>query len=218
MKQASFLCILLAALPGEIQSNDVEWGGDDDDRLQLWSRGEFDLDEGMNWFSLPFRRLGPISRVRNAVLRHQRSPNCDSNGYCWNQMRGGSQSPVDYNEAMDIKIQELSTRLGADFLAAIEQNKRDHEEDCRRSCEMYYCADKNAPLIAMDDILGPTTIKSYSMGPVPPEDFVSAESIQASFFEICWSPMLKSPFVSDFPIMPCRLIVSGKNTTVGFVA
>lgn len=80
---------------------------------------------------------------------------------------------MNYNKEMEFRIQELGARFGADFLGAIEQNKRDHEEDCRKSCEMYYCSDANAPLVPMEEILGSTTIKSYSMGPVPPEDFVS---------------------------------------------
>lgn len=84
---------------------------------------------------------------------------------------------MDYNKEMGSKILELGTRFGADFLAAIEKNKQDHEEDCNRSCEMYYCADANAPLVPMEDILGQTTIKSYSMGPVPPEDFVCAKRL-----------------------------------------
>lgn len=174
MERVLLVYILLLTLARNSQSQNVQWT--DDERLQLWSRGEFNLDtKEMNQdiASFALRRMGPVSEVRDAVLRNQKSPNCDSNGYCWAQIRGGSHE-VDYNKEMDSKIQELGVRFGADFLAAIEQNKREHEEDCKRSCEMYYCADAALPLVPIEEILGATTIKSYSMGPVPPEDFVSA--------------------------------------------
>lgn len=173
MEKVLLISIVIAALVAKSRAQFIEW--DNDERLQLWSRGEFNLDATENneyLAMLPFQRLGPVSKVRDIVLRHQKSPNCDSNGFCWNQIRGGSQS-VNYNKEMEFRIQELGARFGADFLAAIEQNKRDHEEDCTKSCGMYYCADANAPLVPMEEILGSTTIKSYSMGPVPPEDFVS---------------------------------------------
>ena len=117
-------------------------------------------------------RVGPVSRARRDVLGNQNSPNCDSNGYCWNRFRGGEQS-LDYNEQMEIKIQELGMKYGSEFLDAIDQNKREHAEDCKKSCELFHCADKEASITPMEELLGPTTVKSYSMGPVPPEDFVS---------------------------------------------
>jgi hypothetical protein len=149
----------------------------EDERLELWAKGAFDLDsvnDGNPTFaSLDLLRLGPVSKVRREVLRHRNAANCDSNGYCWDQFRGGEQSALDYNEQMDIKIQELGRKYGSEFMDAIEQNNREHAEDCKKSCEIYYCADKDAPLVALEDLMGPTSIKSYSMGPVPPEDFVS---------------------------------------------
>jgi hypothetical protein len=177
MERVLLTYILVATLAAKGNSQVVGWN--DDERLHLWSRGEFNLDvtEKDEYLDLlPFRRSGPISEVRNSVLRHQKSPNCDSNGYCWDQIRGGSQS-VDYNKEMESKIQELGAHFGADFLAAIEQNKRDHKEDCKKSCEIYYCVAANTPIVPMEDILGQTTIKSYSMGPVPPEDFVSVKMV-----------------------------------------
>lgn len=178
MKRAILVSVFVAALARKIHSQIIEWN--DDERLQLWARGVSNLDAkemNENFASMAFPRLGPVSKVRNTVLRNLESPNCDSSGYCWTQIRGGSQD-LNYNKEMDSKIQELGSRFGADFLAAIEQNKQDHEEDCKRSCEMYYCADVNSPLVPMENILGQTTIKSYSMGPVPPEDFVSDNTIK----------------------------------------
>ncbi|CAJ1940643.1 unnamed protein product [Cylindrotheca closterium] len=174
MERVLLLYILVVTLTANCHSQVVEWSNDE--RLQLWSRGEFNLDlsENNEYFDLlPFRRLGPVSRVRNSILRHQQSPNCDSNGFCLDQIRGGSQS-VENNKEIESKIEELGGRFGADFLVAVERNKRDHEEDCKKSCELYYCVTANTPLVPVEDILGPTTIKSYSMGPVPPEDFADS--------------------------------------------
>jgi len=46
-------------------------------------------------------------------------------------------------------------------------------EDCELSCKMYYCAPSDVLLPPLDEIMNGTTIASYSMGPVPPEDFAS---------------------------------------------
>eukprot|EP00980_Cylindrotheca_fusiformis_P003288 scaffold743_cov117-Cylindrotheca_fusiformis.AAC.7 len=164
-----FLLLLFRKALSQIQLSDEE-------RLELWARGAFNLDVGMNpknlLSSLNPLKLGPVSKVRREALQHRNSPNCDSNGYCWNQFRGGAQSTLDFNEQMNSKIQELGSKYGSDFMNAIEKNKQDHNEDCKKSCEIYYCADKDTPLAPLQELMGSTTIKSYSMGPVPPEDFV----------------------------------------------
>lgn len=149
----------------------------EDERLELWSRGAFDLDsidaENRILASLNPLKLGPVRKARFEVLRHRNAANCDSNGYCWNQVRGGGQPALDFNEQMNVKLEELGRKYGSEFMDAIEKNNQDHAEDCKKSCEIYYCAEKDAPLVPMENLLGPTSVKSYSMGPVPPEDFVS---------------------------------------------
>ena len=162
-----FLIILISpqvswALLGQ-EENDVEYA-----RLKLWSQGAFDVDSEDNV-------LGPISYVRHETLVHRITPHCDMNGYC--KIRGGSQDgslPVDYGEHIALKIKELGARFGPEFIEAIERNKVEHAKDCERSCEIYYCADPSKPLVPLDSLLGETTIKSYSMGPVPPEDFAES--------------------------------------------
>lgn len=134
-------------------------------KLQLWARGTFDFD--VNHYSVE-----PISYVREEFLAHRSSRNCDMNGYC--RIRGGSDDPIGYDEHIALKIKELGATFGPEFLEAIELNNIDHAEDCKRSCEIYYCADASKPLIPFDELLGKTMIKSYSMGPVPPEDFAES--------------------------------------------
>lgn len=53
------------------------------------------------------------------------------------------------------------------------QNNKDHEVDCKLSCEHFYCASSHVVLPSLDTILNGTCVASYSIGPVPPEDFAS---------------------------------------------
>lgn len=139
-------------------------------RLELWSRGLFDLEDYSHYGSGV--HMGPVSYVRSQTLFHRNSPNCDMNGYC--RIRGGAQNAADYEKHSEQKIHELGLRFGSEFLEAIQKNKEEHAEDCKRSCEIYYCADSSKPLVSLDELLGETTIKSYSMGSVPPEDFAES--------------------------------------------
>jgi len=135
-------------------------------KLDLWSRGEFDMSN----MPAVFSRMGPVSKIRQQTLQHRDSPHCDLNGFC--QLRGGAE--VDFEANVAAKIKALGEKFGPDFLAAIEQNEREHKEDCIRSCEMYFCAEPDAPLPPIPEVLGKSTVKSYSMGPVPPEDFADS--------------------------------------------
>jgi tetratricopeptide (TPR) repeat protein len=137
----------------------------DDTKLHLWSRGAFDLDDGIPVDQ--FLRLGPVSQVRQASLNHRASPYCDVNGYC--SIRGGSQAGID-----EARIEELGTRFGPEFLEAIERNRMEHAKDCEASCELYYCSNSSHPLVPREELLGETVIKSYTMGSVPPEDFADS--------------------------------------------
>lgn len=158
----------------------------EDTRLGLWSRGEFDTD------SLDSFRLGPVSYARNEILRHRSSPNCDITGYCWNRFRGGDQAELGYEEQLDIKLEELRVKYGPDFMEAIERNNREHAQDCQKSCEIYYCADKDTPLTPLDDQMGPTNIKSYSMGPVPPEDFADNFGFPLDIIKVTETPLFSN--------------------------
>jgi hypothetical protein len=163
--------------------NEDEAKSTDKLRLELWARGAFNLDEEnfigsidtMNPLSM---RMGPVSYARRDVLRHRDSPDCEMSGYCsnLNRFRGGSQgqSAVDFEEQTTRKIEELGARYGQDFLEAIEKNKKEHAEDCKASCEIYFCASPDTPLKSFEELTGETTMQSYSMGPVPPEDFAES--------------------------------------------
>ena len=145
-------------------------------KLDMWSRGAFDFKYDLHHvgtISSLMIRLGPVSYVRREALAHRNSPHCDVNGYC--HFRGGGQdSTMDSETHGTQKIEDLGARFGPAFLEAIEKNKLEHVEDCEKSCEIYYCADPSKPLVPLDTLIGGTTIKSYSMGSVPPEDFAES--------------------------------------------
>jgi hypothetical protein len=147
-------------------------------KLELWSRGAFAFDEkDLVRTATTFARMDPISYVRRDVLQKRNDPACEMNGYCStvNRFRGGGQdvSTPYTEEQLEQKIQEIGAgaHFGQEFLDAIEKNKKEHAEDCRSSCDIYYCASRETPLVPLDDLLGETNMKSYSMGAVPPEDF-----------------------------------------------
>jgi tetratricopeptide (TPR) repeat protein len=108
----------------------------------------------------PFARMPPVRKVLHRVSSSLVTMMDDS-------LRGGA------SENLIDTIAKLGDKFGSDFLDAIEQNTRDHESDCRLSCKHYYCAPSDAVLPPLDQILNGTSIESYSMGPVPPEDFAS---------------------------------------------
>jgi hypothetical protein len=165
----------------DASSNNVDRRHPKDDRLtlELWSRGAFDFDT-TDLASMAMQRMNPVSYVRRDVLQNRDDPNCEMNGYCalGNRFRGGSQdlttSSLTDQERIQKKIQDLGQQFGQEFLDAIERNKREHAEDCKLSCELYFCASPNTPIIPLDQLLDQTSMKSYSMGPVPPEDFAES--------------------------------------------
>lgn len=101
----------------------------------------------------------------------------------------------------EMKMKDLTDRFGSAFVQAIEQNIQEHRRDCEESCEVYYCAPPHqqhqqqqlhtsndddssssssratataTSALSLTHIVGnATTIRSYSMGAVPPEDFAA---------------------------------------------
>ena len=153
-----------------------------DAKMDLWSRGafafeEYDLIGFQRQGDMAPLRLGPVRSVRRDSLReyHQQKRN-NNNNYqkspWWNTWRGGGSVA---EEESKVRIQELAEKFGPDFVQAIEQTKVDHAEDCRKSCELFYCAPQGEPALSIDILLqnGTTRIASYSMGAVPPEDFAT---------------------------------------------
>ena len=163
---------------------------DADDRLNqkmdLWARGAFDLDLSSHDLTLasataPIKH-GPIRQARISAAAASSVGNNECVEFeCASlhsssalKMRGGGGSgSTTYAARLDARLSELGTKYGPAFTAAIEQNKKDHAEDCTTSCEAFYCATDN------DTNRGKawahqhtnTTFKSYSFGGVPPEDF-----------------------------------------------
>lgn len=159
-------------------------------KLDLWSRGAYSLESVEDVVSIgTMQRVGPVSYERRQVLKNRDDPNCEMSGYCFasDRFRGGSQDTLSYGERLDKKIQELGQKFGQEFLDSIERNKKEHKEDCEASCEMYYCANPQIPLVPLEDLLNQTTIRSYSMGPVPPEDFAESFGYAGNCDRYCFT-------------------------------
>ena len=162
---------------------------DADDRLNqkmdLWARGAFDLDLSSHDLTLA-SATAPIKHgpIRQARISAAAASSVVGNNECVEfecaslhsssalKMRGGGSDSTAYAARLDARLSELGTKYGPAFTAAIEQNKKDHAEDCTTSCEAFYCATDN------DTNRGKAwahqhaqTFKSYSFGGVPPEDF-----------------------------------------------
>ena len=162
---------------------------DADDRLNqkmdLWARGAFDLDLSSHDLTLA-SATAPIKHgpIRQARISAAAASSVVGNNECVEfecaslhsssalKMRGGGSDSTAYAARLDFRLSELGTKYGPAFTAAIEQNKKDHAEDCTASCEAFYCATDN------DTNRGKAwahqhaqTFKSYSFGGVPPEDF-----------------------------------------------
>ena len=122
-------------------------------------------------------RLGPIKDARRVDLRRKNGWTTNRSQQIYN-IRGGSSSSSSVNEegtnnqqALQSRLLELGAIHGAAFTDAIRLNVEEHKEDCRVSCEMYYCdnneSTKKDDMIDLDDII----FDSYNFGSVPPEDF-----------------------------------------------
>jgi len=142
-------------------------------------------------------KASPVRPIRRRVWRDCAAGDCSATAtgtwgsddsdllYKWAlSPRGGGASTrpsatsaaAQYEEKLERKIQALISKFGPEFEAAIEQNRREHDEDCRKSCELYYCAPKeNTTSSSSSSEVGynetVTTFRSYSMGATPPEDF-----------------------------------------------
>ena len=174
-------------------------------RLEHWARGAFVFqeddaessqkgDSSSIWGQLvdfSVAHLPEVRPIRQRVLRDlyrrhgddgQIFASLDSilgtdQGPLWKGVPrgGGGLSPASYEEMLEQRLQTLYEQFGEDFRRAIAINKQEHADDCRKSCDYYYCApsdsNKNTSVVEVDYGETKTTIQSYSMGATPPEDF-----------------------------------------------
>lgn len=170
-------------------------------KLELWSRGVFDFDHlaettvgSDDWFrkgknNVMFRNyrekeslfISSGRNVRKEVLADCLRGDCGSGsvirdedtsdpGWMLNRFRGGSTSaPENFEAQRQQKIEQLGKELGPSFLEAIDLNQKEHAEDCKKSCEIFYCGEQGNDIV--HENANNTSIKSYSMGATPPEDF-----------------------------------------------
>ena len=150
-------------------------------KMELWSRGAFSFAEQQLFHrnlqdiatalelqaTLAPLRHGPVRKVRQDTFEMSSRNQLSA---VWEQLRGGGTI-----EEEKQRLPTLAQQLGPEFEQAIEQNRKDHAEDCRKSCELFYCASPKDPLVPLETLLpnDETAIASYSMGAVPPEDFAS---------------------------------------------
>jgi len=144
-------------------------------KLELWKRGHIGGDTSSPtelWTN--FQKLGPIRKIRVDVMEGNfcLEAECDSILNKMLSMRGGSDS-FERRISLDEKLVSLGQRLGTEFIHAVDQNKREHEEDCRTSCESFYCAPKNSSNENWNvtEYLNGTHFELYNFGGCPPEDF-----------------------------------------------
>ena len=155
-------------------------------KLDLWLHGAFDINDAdvteleMQVLQAPFRH-GPIRDVRRRLKHDMQLDNAGSDVGGWQSLmqnilniRGGGVSNTKEDDAtrLEKQLAELSAKYGQPFIDAIELNEVEHAADCKRSCELFYCAPDDASSIKWDskEHAG-TTFASYSFGSVPPEDF-----------------------------------------------
>ena len=100
------------------------------------------------------------------------------------QFRGGDAncSSTSATCTHTVNIEELISRFGSEFKAALDLNVKEHKEDCAKSCENFYCGDSSSdqsipsyPVLEYD---------SYSMGSVPPEDFANDFSFPLDLIKV----------------------------------
>lgn len=146
-------------------------------KLEMWKRGYIGGDDtiSLNDHWTIFQKLGPVRKIRVDVMNEDfcLEPYCDSILNKMLSVRGGSDSSAS-NISLEEKLAKLGDRLGDEFIRAINQNKQEHEEDCRVSCESFYCASKNSTNENNWNItehLNGTSFQLYNFGGCPPEDF-----------------------------------------------
>ncbi|GMH58877.1 hypothetical protein TL16_g02703 [Triparma laevis f. inornata] len=94
------------------------------------------------------------------------------------KFRGGDGGcePASSTCTSPVELDDLIEKLGSEFKAAIELNVKEHEEDCRKSCEIFYCGEGEGE--------GSREYRSYNMGSVPPEDFQNEFSFPLNLIRV----------------------------------
>ncbi|KAJ1446582.1 hypothetical protein M885DRAFT_545870 [Pelagophyceae sp. CCMP2097] len=138
-----------------------------DGRLELWQRGihEFECSTAA---ACPTEVAAAAKFVRALpVLRHRGGASAE-----------GQAEAVDYGA--------LTDRLGPRFAAALALNEEEHERDCAKSCDVFYCAPAGAVAGA------PVETRSISMGSVPPEDFASDFRYPLDLIKVTKAPLFSA--------------------------
>jgi tetratricopeptide (TPR) repeat protein len=158
-------------------------------------------------YSRYMARGRPIQQARSGAISHNH--NGEDNGWNWlSALRGGGGLDADvadddtsYAQKEKQQIAQLGTQYGSAFLQAIQQNKNEHDEDCRKSCELFYCAPAEEGADAGDVTTttntdtnntnnNTNTFHSYSMGAVPPEDFASQFGFPLDLIKVSKQPVI----------------------------
>ena len=100
------------------------------------------------------------------------------------RMRGGADGCAGTScEPVAVDLDALRDELGADFSAALDRNEQDHEADCELSCRHFYCG-------AGDGAFDTSTVRSYSLGPLAPEDFASDFEFPLDLIKVTSEPLI----------------------------
>ena len=83
-------------------------------------------------------------------------------------------------------LDAFRAELGPEFSAALDKNELDHEADCAKSCESFYCGDASTESPAAPAV----PHASHPMGSVPPEDFVSEFNFPLDLIKVTSEPMI----------------------------
>ena len=142
----------------------------DTDKMALWQRGINAIyeEEEIALRAALARRIAPIRKTR---LDCSELYGCGDDFYFGSDIRGGGDS-----ESIDARIGILEAKFGSEFKQAIARNIREHEEDCKKSCESFFCVNDNAEdtFVKWDPYdANSTEFISFPFGAVPPEDFAS---------------------------------------------
>ena len=100
------------------------------------------------------------------------------------RMRGGADGCAGTScEPVAVDLDALRDELGAEFAAALHRNEQDHEADCELSCRHFYCG-------AGDGAFNTSTVRSYSLGPLAPEDFASDFEFPLDLIKVTSEPLI----------------------------
>jgi len=175
------------------------------------------MEDAVSWSPI---RLGPVSKVRREYKGGGGCIEIDCPGSSNSlldrlglKMRGGgvasttttstnTQKKMDvkqYNLRLKSKINELSMKHGPEFITAIQRNEKEHAEDCETSCHSFYCKSSSDTTTTTTTTDAPyplhqnTTIKSYSFGPTPPEDFAETFGFPLDLIKVTTGTPLLTP-------------------------